>query len=506
MKKIDLRFDAGNPLVQVGKHRYQPTNTGFIAKIRPVDDGEDVAVSSIPPCIDFGELQRQLSSCRHNHNDHKENLSLDRVEYFKFFRVINCHTRRIIPARLTDDYVALGYIWGGPPEEQVTTPGFLPSRLPAVIEDAIKVTIAMGLQYLWIDRYCILQDDIEDKMHQISNMDIIYINSQFAIIAAAGSDPNYDLPGVGNRVRKTQPSLKFDKWELAVIPCHPQFHVERSTWMTHGWTYQEAILSRRRLTFTDQQVCFECKSVTYRERVPIDVENFRDKHPNVYYGKQEIFSHIGASPIFIKDHIASYSNRNLTYPSDILNGMLGIVRAYPSIFKDDLDRRVPPYTYHIWGIPLLGSRSGSKDIIPESVYDTKRWTLQFVTGPFPVPSKPTIRRDDFPTWSWCGWMASVEWFDGMYHVDPKVDIRLEIRLNDQPEIKSLEEVMETNHRFDAINPSIFMDARVIHLRFIYLQMVRHSASRILAKNSSDQDFMSQLFIMIKESKDMHLFI
>ena len=62
---------------------------------------------------------------------------------------------------------------------------------PKVIKDAFLVTKKLGYRYLWVDRYCIVQDDAQEKHQQIKNMGSIYENARVTIVAAAGSDPTY---------------------------------------------------------------------------------------------------------------------------------------------------------------------------------------------------------------------------------------------------------------------------------------------------------------------------
>jgi hypothetical protein len=63
-------------------------------------------------------------------------------------------------------------------------PDFL-DGLPLVVEDAICVCNEIGIEYLWVDRYCIPQDP-DVARHQIANMDSVYAGSALTIIAAAG--------------------------------------------------------------------------------------------------------------------------------------------------------------------------------------------------------------------------------------------------------------------------------------------------------------------------------
>ncbi|KAL1800053.1 hypothetical protein ACET3X_000395 [Alternaria dauci] len=64
----------------------------------------------------------------------------------------------------------------------------LPIKLPATIEDSITATLRLGYRYLWVDKYCVHQQDSSDKHIQIQQMDIIYASAQTTLIAAVGED------------------------------------------------------------------------------------------------------------------------------------------------------------------------------------------------------------------------------------------------------------------------------------------------------------------------------
>ena len=119
---------------------------------------------------------------------------------------------------------SLSYVWGQSPSatlESVTDYAYQPTlhELPKVIEDSIEVTLRLGFQYLWVDRYCINQSDKEDQHNQIRQMDLIYSNAEFTIIAAAGNGPHHGLPGVRGTLRKYHPCFSFSGRTL--IPTLP---------------------------------------------------------------------------------------------------------------------------------------------------------------------------------------------------------------------------------------------------------------------------------------------
>ncbi|KAF2122646.1 heterokaryon incompatibility protein-domain-containing protein, partial [Lophiotrema nucula] len=58
------------------------------------------------------------------------------------------------------------------------------STLPKTFVDAIVVTRALSLRYLWIDSLCIIQDDEEDWRTQSREMGVIY---EHAVLTVAAS-------------------------------------------------------------------------------------------------------------------------------------------------------------------------------------------------------------------------------------------------------------------------------------------------------------------------------
>lgn len=130
--------------------------------------------------------------------------------------------------------------------------GLFRTRLP---------TQKLGYWCLWIDPYCIDQTDSAHTYEQICQMDKICKVSALTIIATAGEDSNYDIPGVGDRHRIAQQCAKIGGHKLVNTLDNAHIQILESKWAKRGWTYQEAILSRRRLVFTGQQVYFECRSM-----------------------------------------------------------------------------------------------------------------------------------------------------------------------------------------------------------------------------------------------------
>jgi hypothetical protein len=57
------------------------------------------------------------------------------------------------------------------------------SNLPQTLQDAISLTRALGLSYLWIDTLCILQDDAADLEKECALMEKVYSQAEVVLVA-----------------------------------------------------------------------------------------------------------------------------------------------------------------------------------------------------------------------------------------------------------------------------------------------------------------------------------
>lgn len=103
--------------------------------------------------------------------------------------------------RLLGKYCALSHAWGPPESETcpVTTTkknlgehcqGILISHLSKTFQEAIEITRSIGIDYLWIDSLCILQDkdDLTDWEREAKSMKSVYKNSYLTIAATGAKD------------------------------------------------------------------------------------------------------------------------------------------------------------------------------------------------------------------------------------------------------------------------------------------------------------------------------
>ncbi|KAF0315687.1 tol protein-like protein [Colletotrichum asianum] len=201
--------------------------------------------------------------------------------YMPVFRLIDVETMAIVERTdvlLKDlNYLTLSYVWGKTPQKEMLfeanrnklrKDNSLKGRLSRTIEDACTFTKGMGTQYLWVDALCIVQDSDADKAVQIGKMADIYANALLNIIAASGKDSHAGLPGIStdrNRVQKEitiRTSTSEEGISLLSTLSHTSSRFSNftsdTTWFSRGWTLQERAVSRRSITFLDEQITWAC--------------------------------------------------------------------------------------------------------------------------------------------------------------------------------------------------------------------------------------------------------
>jgi Heterokaryon incompatibility protein (HET) len=192
---------------------------------------------------------------------HSKLYSLTTPRPTRNLKLTDCERRLITSARDGCAYLALIYVWGTGVHvtEHIQDGCLLPEEIPWVIEDALMATLHLNFRYLWVDRYCIPQNDDGEKHAQITSVGLIYANAVATIVAAAGADSSIGLPGAGHRPRRCQAQARIGHVVLRSTMPDPKLTIEMSKWMTRAWTYQEGCsqggsLSSERIKYTTNAV------------------------------------------------------------------------------------------------------------------------------------------------------------------------------------------------------------------------------------------------------------
>jgi hypothetical protein len=314
-------------------------------------------------------------------------------EGLRKIRLVDVEMRAVVPhPGIPCDYVALSYVMGNV-EQIVCKVGVLPEKLPRTIENSIEFVRRLGKRYLWVDTLCIDQSDSEEKFSQINRMDLIYRGAFATLISLSGESAESGLPRMGRETPRV-PQLTCRIGDKTLVTLMPTLSRQIFTcrWGERAWTLQEALLSRRCIYLSDQQVYFECNSMqccesinesqSWIHNICRDADFLVDGHPLLAVGAGVLRSPFtGTSQSTRTDRLQMYitltnlyNYREMTYQSDALHAFSGIVQylkevAYPRGF--------------FWGLPL----------------EDLNWALSWVSR------EDAERRVGFPSWSWTGWQG-----------------------------------------------------------------------------------------------------
>jgi hypothetical protein len=398
---------------------YEPEDANAILNVRQLHEK-----------VDFSVLREWLQFCDTYHDTVCTN-SVHSGSITRGFRLINCFKD---PPVIEDQpwgtpYAALSYMWGENSKEE----------WPNTVLDAISVTKEMGLRYLWIDRRCINYRDEEETQYLIANMTTIYSEASFTIVAAAGSGASYGIPGVGATPRESQLQFELDSGSMLVsTPQDPRLEIQASEWFTRGWTYQEGILSNRRLVFTDHQTYWECRCMAINDSVslPLDLVHEPSRKRMAGFMLGGIFKSIAYSgglddddgDVLIGDdsyrldygfpvqsgegstrgnlrgldeHIRAFSSRTLGRDTDSLLALKGILGLYKQHEGLHAFLGIP-----IWIGRIAGRQAGVHITFAFSIsswYHRRSSTLRMFAA------EKCARRPHLPSWTWAGWKGTVSW-------------------------------------------------------------------------------------------------
>ncbi|KAI7787584.1 HET-domain-containing protein [Diaporthe eres] len=298
-------------------------------------------------------------------------------------RVIDVDAACIVPLPPAAAYAALSYQWGMDQrlklkvenKKLLYTPGYLssPQGQPSrTIVDAMSATSRPHYCYLWVDALCVIQDSPEDKKLNLGIMDQIYHNAEITVVAAAGQDAEHGLPGVSTARTERQIMATIKGLTVSNMLEAAAGAISFSRWNTRGWTYQERLLSRRLLTFTETQVYYHCDHrCNFHEQFHTESvqPEMLDTRACLDFEESDIWEMYAIG-------VAEYSGRSITDPSDKLPAFTGMTNFL-----------VRPY-----GAPFFFG-------LPAPLFDMGllwRAAVQCERGESTQPS-----------WSWSGWTGSV---------------------------------------------------------------------------------------------------
>lgn len=222
---------------------------------------------------------------------------------------------------LSGRYCALSHCWGPKDKRPLRTtttnyPEHLASipwdSLPPLFQDAITLTMSIGMGYLWIDSLCIVQDDRQDWLEESKKMALVYHGATLVIAAVDSEDSSQRL----SKAQRPEPLIVRIPYSAHEMPAQGRYNIAAGTYMQYGvrgplreraWAFQEFYLARRKVLFTSEGLGWACVEHEAQERS----EN-----------GDELFLFEGSNWLIC---LGTYSAMRLTFPADRITALLGIV-------------------------------------------------------------------------------------------------------------------------------------------------------------------------------------
>lgn len=328
-------------------------------------------------------------------------------------RVVDAESRKLLEVEPeAARYAALSYVWGSQRrnyaslltelevkvDERGHTSIALPAQAPTIIEDAVSACKALSIPYLWVDLYCIHQEEPERKAAEIRQMGYVYRRAYVTVVAGSSGDRLFENGFEAEQdchAAARPPNNRAERWsEQMIVTIDGKEYISSllgiknqirfSRWSTRGWTFQEGQMSRRIAFFGDYDISFLCGAGHWRESQHSgcfghdagDLGNALDLHSTNFHilsARQWLSTTKWRFREYLKI-IQEYSARSLSFESDRLDAISGC-------------------------LSLLTQAKGTRFLngLPSTDF---HYALLWRKGRAGQINRPS---NDFPSWSWAGW-------------------------------------------------------------------------------------------------------
>ena len=352
-----------------------------------------------------------------------------------------CHrpTKTMLPSRVIDvgssdglseprlvisngrfgQYIALTHVWGGLVPVRTIKGNLaqhlfqLPlSSLPPNFRDAVIITRKLGLQYLWIDALCIIQDSTEDWEIECTRMGNIYRNSALTIAAVDAENSNVGFLNERPRLISNSQSCKLPcigSWggaNIEAIQRDPLEFLDKNSPLTfRAWCIQEKLLCPRILYFGTKQTYWDCNTLSHLEAYGNAPPN-NELYSGLDFGKAGYTQMVdqlrtkttyGSDRVWIR-FVHEYSSRNLTKLEDKLPALSGLASDF---------QKITGFTY------LAG-------VWKEDLHQDLIWVVEQPQCKPKLPPGETVLPYIAPSWSWASHIGPVNFIGPITDMDAQV--------------------------------------------------------------------------------------
>lgn len=299
-------------------------------------------------------------------------------------------------------YITLSHCWGKfNPTKLILKKGNLTelttqaaySRLAPVFRDAVDLTRNLGIQHLWINALCIIQDSKSDWAAKSVLVASVYAHATLNI--AASSSPDSNAPSLRPRSFIPGVQLPFTSTQTGKhgsISLRP-LHQESDTVVGHlneplqsrAWCFQERILATRTVFFDDHHSLWEC----HRGYIPENLASFASLD-KFHYGSRSMYRCNKPSQI-----VAS------TPPATIPEAWSALAEHWYKCLNEFGLRRL---TYADHALPAMSAIAEHFGTLTKDSYLAGIWTSELHRGLLwqvtELSENEAVRGSTAPSWSW----------------------------------------------------------------------------------------------------------
>ncbi|OTA97108.1 hypothetical protein M434DRAFT_27179 [Hypoxylon sp. CO27-5] len=283
-------------------------------------------------------------------------------------------------------YACLSHCWGpsqSPIKTLTTTIDDFRKEIPwsalsKTFQDAVDICRRLGIDYIWIDSICIIQDSDEDWDIESMKMADIYENAYLTIAATKSTD------GTGGCYASTDPETVFCRPIVEnLVYCRkkpPEFNqfYRHKDWplLSRAWVYQEMRLSPRVLHFGAEEVLWQCRTCRRSE----SRSNDSDAPTTLTYNDRYVAN---ADLLGWYNTVYEYSHLALTFEKDRFAALAAVAQREASLRSPDDE-----FLLGLWKNTML------RDLLWQVV---------------PHQQPPLRTKLKTPTWTWASVMSRVTW-------------------------------------------------------------------------------------------------
>lgn len=302
-------------------------------------------------------------------------------------------------------YVALSYCWGVAQSVILTEANieawyteFSVSSLHQSIQDALLVVIGLGLNHLWVDALCIIQDCSTDKDEEISVMNLIYEQAKLTICVSSAATCTEGFLQKRSFGEEPIPTLDYSALQIGcpsgeqgtvLVKNSECYQVYREPLYKRAWTLQEQMLSSRVLVYSSCQVWWECLEVKGCDR-----------------GKPySISSNGGWVGVLPRNGLVKRVERNLNHDHDYL------WKSWKEIVENYSDRKL---SIAMDKLRALSGLAANFSDIWGCTYYAGLWERRLLEGlRWFSPEPPSWKPEEYtaPSWSWASTVGTIMWED-----------------------------------------------------------------------------------------------